>query len=301
MNTRKLARPFARTALAAATFTLATGWALTAQADTLVGLTSSNQLAHIDTSNIGAATTTPIVGLDAGDRFVGIDLRPTDNTLYGVTLSNRIYSINEMTGMVSFVTALSIPVVSGNLGWGMDFNPSADFGGGSSLRLVSSAGSNFAINAGTGVVGNTASNIGPGNSGVAYTNSVPGMAPTSTALYYINSNTNTLALAPGAFNSPTIGTVGSLGLDVLSANGFEITAGGVAFAALNVEGGSSLTTGIYTIDLGTGMATSLGTFNGTLSGLSVSAVPEPGTYALLAMGLGVVGFIARRRRGNAAA
>ena len=29
---------------------------------------------------------------------------------------------------------------------------------------------------------------------------------------------------------------------------------------------------------------------------SVTAVPEPGTYALLVAGLGVVGFAARRRR-----
>ncbi len=286
-------RNFARTALAGAAFGLL---AASAQAVTLVGITSSNELAHINTSDIGAATRTPITGLDAGDRFVGLDLRPTNNMLYGVTLSNRIYTINEVTGAASFVVALDTPVVTAGLGWGMDFNPSADFANGSSLRLVSSAGSNFAINAGSGVVGNQANNIGPGYSGVGYTNSVPGMPPATTALYYINSATDTLALAPGAFNAPTIGTVGPLGLDVLSANGFEVLGDGTAYAALNVDGGSSLVTGLYTINLATGMATSIGSFNGTLSGLSVSAVPEPSTYALLAMGLGVVGFVARRRR-----
>ncbi len=298
MNTRTRTRtrhPI-RTALTTTALGLA---AVSAQAVTLVGITSSNELALIDTANVAAATRVAITGLDAGDRFVGLDLRPTDNTIYGVTLSNRIYTVDETTGMASFVTSLATPVVAANLGWGVDFNPSADFAGGSSLRLTSSAGANFAVNVGTGAVGNTASNIGPGYSGVGYTNSTPGTPPTSTALYYINSVTDTLALAPGAFNAPSITTVGPLGLDVLSANGFEVLGNGMAYAALNVEGGSSLTTGLYSIDLATGQATSLGSFNGTLSGLTVSAVPEPGTYGLLAMGLGVVGFIARRRRAAA--
>ena len=32
--------------------------------------------------------------------------------------------------------------------------------------------------------------------------------------------------------------------------------------------------------------------------LSVSPVPEPSTYALMLAGLGVLGFVARRRRSN---
>lgn len=285
---------FTRAAVATAALTLATAGA---QAITLVGLTSAHELARIDTGNIAGATTTAITGLAQGDRLVGIDERPADGKLYGVSLSNKVYTVDAMTGAATFVATLSAPVIQANLGYGIDFNPAADFAGGSSLRLVSSAGSNFAINAGTGMVGNAASNIGNGYTAVAYSNSMPmpTMAPPSTALYYIDTNTDTLRMAPGAFNTPTIGLVGALGVDALKANGFDI-ANGMGYAALNVDAGTSLATGIYGINLATGGATLLGTYNGTLSGLTVSAVPEPQTVAMLLAGLVAVGAMARRRR-----
>ena len=288
-----------RTALVTATMGLS---ALGAQAVTLVGLTSANQLARIDTANVAAATTTAITGLAAGDRFVGIDLRPRNNMIYGVTLSSQLYTVNETTGAATWVAVLSAPVINASLGYGIDFNPVADFAGATSLRLVSSAGNNYAVNANTGVVGNTASNIGTGFTAVAYSNSMPlpAASPPSTALYYINSNTDMLSKASSGFNAPTITAVGSLGVDALKANGFEILGNGSAYAALNLDAGSSLTTGLYGINLATGAASLLGTYNGTLSGLTVSAVPEPQSLALMLAGLAAIGSLARRRTQSAA-
>jgi Domain of unknown function (DUF4394) len=267
-----------------------------AQAVPLIGLTSANELAMFDSSSPGMASRVAVSGLAVGERLVGIDLRPGNGRVYGLSTASKLYTLDPASGAATLVAALSSPVIDGSKGWGIDFNPVADFAGATSLRVVSSSGNNYAVNANTGVVGNLAGMIAPGFAQVSYSNSrpLPTIAPPSTALYYIDTVNDMLATAPGSFNSPTITAIGALGIDVLRGGGFEILSNGMALAALNVDDGS-LGTGLYGINLATGSASYIGGFNGTLTGLT-AAVPEPTTAAMLSLGaMALVAFTRRRR------
>lgn len=138
----------------------------------------------------------------------------------------------------------------------------------------------------------------PGFTGVSYTNSNannPTTIPSSTALYYINSANDTLNVATTGFNNPSISIIGSLGIDILSANGFEIDGNGVGYAAVSMDN-VLLKAELIRINTMTGQAEWVSTFNGTINGLTVAPVPEPETYAMMLAGLGILGVSARRKK-----
>lgn len=278
-------------------FALMSVCAVNAHAANLVAINSSNQIGVFDVNNIGDAIFTAISGDASGESFIGIDLRPSNNLVYGITRSNKIYTIDAYSGNSTFVSALANPVVAASKSYGFDFNPVADIGGASSLRLVSSSGDNYAVNVNTGAV-TLATSLIPGFTGVSYTNSNannPSTVPSSTALYYINSTNDTLNVATTGFNNPSISIIGSLGIDILSANGFDIDANGIGYAAVNMDNGF-LKSELIRINTMTGQAEWVSTFNGTINGLTVAPVPEPETYAMLIAGLGILGFSARRKQ-----
>ena len=281
-------------ALAAAFMSMS---AASAYAADLVAINSSNQIGVFNANNAVDAVFNNISGDAVGESFIGIDLRPSNNTLYGITRSNKIFTIDAYTGSSTFVASLANPVVAASKSYGFDFNPVADISGASSLRLISSTGDNYAVNVNTGAV-TLATSLITGFTGVSYTNSNannPTIVPNSTALYYINSANDTLNVATTAFNNPSISIIGSLGIDILSANGFEIDANGIGYAAVNMDNGF-LKSELIKINTMTGQAEWVSTFNGTINGLTVAPVPEPETYAMMIAGLGLLGFSARRKQ-----
>ena len=268
-----------------------------AQAASLVGLSTNNQIGVFDSANVAAAAFVNISGLSSGESLIGIDLRPSNNTIYGISTSNNVYTVNANSGAATFVTALNASIINASLGYGFDFNPVADFAGNASLRLVSSAGNNYAINANTGAVTVATSITGGDYSGVAYTGSTPAGAPASTMLYYVDASDDTLNknVAPGTFNAPNIQEVGKLNANIGAVNGFEILADGSAFLAATVGNGNG-TTRLFDVDLVTGKASQIGKFDNGITGLTSapSAVPVPAAAWLF--GSALIGFAGFRRK-----
>ncbi len=224
------------------------------QAD-LVALGSGNRLTFIRSTDASVQGSLTVTGVNGN--LIGIDVRPANRLLYGLTDTSILYTINLQTGAATVASTLSVPFTAGTLS-GMDFNPVPD-----RLRLVGANGQNFRINVDTGeVIQDRPLAFGPMElqgsqpaiTAAAYTNNVAGAQ--STRLLNIDGERNLLLFQ----NPPNDGVqvpIGPLGVNFGPVGGFDIrTVGGVdtGFAI----GGSTL----YRIDLNTGRATSVGTLPG---------------------------------------
>ncbi len=283
--------------LAAAAIAATLALAASAHAEAVIGLTATNALVTFDSATpLSASAPVTITGLQAGEQILGIDMRPATGALFGLGSSGRLYTLNTGTGAATFVSLLTGGSLSGTR-FGIDFNPVVD-----RLRVVSNSGQNLRINVDTGAVTTDLAINGATTSVVsaAYTNNFAGAA--TTLLYDISAVTDTL-YNQNAPNNGTLLFIGSLGLDTTGSVGFDISGlSGMAFASLT--DGDTGKSSFYTINLGTGAATLVGAFGiggnaviaSALRDIAVTAVPEPGTWALMVGGLLAVGSLARRRR-----
>ncbi|TWO69485.1 DUF4394 domain-containing protein [Caenimonas sedimenti] len=251
-----------------------------ARAEKAVAVTMSNRLIKFNAGQPGRILSSKaITGLQPGEQVLGIDYRVAKDMLYAIGSSGRLYTLDEDTAVAKPVgEPFAVRLEGTEIGF--DFNPTVD-----RIRVVSNSGQNLRLHPDTGaVVDSNADTAGvqidgklayaAGDAGAGKTPSVVGAAysynkanPRITTNYALDAASGTLvtqgsregatpAVSP---NTGSLFTVGSLRMPFRTA-AFDIQAvSDVAFAALDNGTGSSRW---VTIDLNTGMATSLGTVGG---------------------------------------
>lgn len=245
------ARYALRAALLLGTATLATA----AHAAPAIGLVGGTTLVMFDTETRAISGTMDVTGVDG---LAGIDVRPADKLLYGVTLAGEVVTIDTASGAATMKSTLSemLPSFEGAI---VDFNPMAD-----RLRLMATDGTNHRVNVDDGMVtvdGSLAFEAGDMHEGetpaivaAAYINSIG--KPEATAMYDIDATIAAL-IQQVSPNDGTLGAIGELGVEG-SSYAFDIA----ATEALENTAYLVVDNVLHTVDLESGAATEVGAIEG---------------------------------------
>lgn len=263
---------------------------LSAEAETIVGLTSDNKLQFFSSTFPAVfSKTVNITGIPAAQSGAALDFRP-DGVLIvftreGTTL--RPYLVNPNTGVATNTTFAEVPTTA--TGVAFDAMPSGVHNTDLALTTeadklrritLTSTGGAISISSKTLAFDNDAADGDPvdENAGVdpsivalASTNGFPGAK--ATVLYGIDSARNTLVKID--YDTGSIDTIATLrtqadaAVGVLSRTGFDISASfGVAYLML----GSRDTASLLTVDLSTGATRDFG---------EIGPTPQPGAPDLV--------------------
>ncbi|WP_296038072.1 DUF4394 domain-containing protein [uncultured Agrobacterium sp.] len=244
-----------RFALAASISVIAT--TTSALAAPVLGLSGDKTLVMFDTEKPSVTKKMDVTGVD---KLVGIDYRPGNKMVIGVTPDHRIVSINLETGAASEVAKMDKMLTMTQAPVIVDFNPMAD-----RLRFMTGT-TNHRVHPDTGAVtvdgalayedGDMHKGETPNIVAAAYTNSIG--KPEKTAMYDIDATIGALVQQTKP-NDGTLKAIGKLGIkDKPSTYAFDIQ---------GMEGGKNaayLVAGktLYTVNLETGAATQVGAVSG---------------------------------------
>jgi hypothetical protein len=242
------------------------GLATSAYAAPAVGLVGGTTLVMFDTESLEVSGTMEVTGVDG---LAGIDVRPADKLLYGVSLAGEVVTIDTATGAATVKSTLSeaLPSYEGAI---VDFNPMAD-----RLRLMATDGTNHRVNVDDGMVtvdGSLAYEAGDMHEGeepaivaAAYTNSIG--KPEATKMFDIDATIVAL-IQQTAPNDGTLAAIGKLGIDGADNYAFDISSTEDLTNTAYLVAGTTL----YTVDLETGAATSVGEIAGVDGAISDIAI-----------------------------
>lgn len=249
-------------------------------AERLVAADAGNRLYTFDSASPHKWTRTKAVsGLAAGERIIGLDVRPANRQLIALTNRSRLYGVQRTRAIATPIGADPfMPALAGSA-FGFDFNPTVD-----RIRAVSGSGQNLRLHPDTGAVafadgalrykdGDPNAGSTPSAIGAAYTNSVAGA--TTTTLYVLDTRQDALAIqAPP--NDGVLTTVGSLGVNLSGPLGFDISArDGKAYVLAHRPGTDR--SRLFTINLAKGNARKLGIVRRAPDLVAFAALSKPRT------------------------
>lgn len=261
-------------------------YAQQAAAQKIVGITQDDKIFTMASASAPGTTTTPvsITGMTVGQTVAGVDYRPATGELYALgynssTTEAQLYTINATTGAATVINSTPIMLMLGsNSAISFDFNPTVD-----RIRVVGANKKNYRLHPVTGAIAATdmdlAYAVGDVNAAAsaaigacAYTNSYIGSTVTTLYNYDMSLNILTTQIPP---NNGTLNTVGVSGIvvnNVTKSIDMDIymdpaTVTNMAYLAANT--GANINDNLYTINLATGMVTSVGMIG---SGLDVKNI-----------------------------
>jgi hypothetical protein len=242
--------------IAFATGVALVGSAGIANAEMAVGLVGDKTLVMFDTAKPAVSKTVEVSGVD---KLLGIDMRPSNGKLYGVSSDGMVVTIDTKSGKAEKSAKLEKMIAEGT-GAIVDFNPAAD-----KLRFMSTDGTNLRADVESGKVTTDGSlafipedmHAGekPNIVAAAYSNSFG--KPEKTAMYDIDA-TIVAVIQQTKPNDGTLKAVGKLGIGASKVYGFDIhtTADGKNTAWLVADNG------LFKVSLENGKAEMVGKIEG---------------------------------------
>ncbi|MCB1521964.1 MAG: DUF4394 domain-containing protein [Hyphomicrobiaceae bacterium] len=230
--------------------------ATAAFANTAIGLIGDNTLVMIDGKTSKVTGTMKVSGVD---RLLGIDVRPSNKMLYGVSADGTVVTIDTKSGKAAKVSKLEkmIPDSASAI---VDFNPAAD-----KLRFMGTDGTNLRADVDSGKVTTDGSlafektdmHAGekPNIVAAAYTNSYG--KPEKTAMFDIDA-TIVAVIQQTKPNDGTLKAIGKLGIDAAKNYAFDVqtSSGGENTAWLVADNV------LYSVSLEKGKASKIGAVDG---------------------------------------
>lgn len=235
---------------AAAIVVAVAGASASSSAATIAALQDGKSLVWIDTDKMKVAGSVKLAG---GASLVGIDVRPADGKLYGVTPDGAIVTVDAKSGKWEKKSQITEKLPAGAT-FSVDFNPAAD-----RLRVLTSTGTSLRINVEDGKT------IVDGSLKYAEADANKGKTPRVTAGAYSNSFAGTKETNLYDFDTgnkayvrqapPNDGVLNTLSkLNITAPIAFDILSDGKGGNTGWVLAGGTL----YSLDIATGATKAMG-------------------------------------------